>query len=179
MTAGLILCQFVNKSTLNGYLKARKRARQHIVRKIDHKGERSVPTKRKAREEGETERHRRQQKTEDKSNNRDSKEMRVKTNTVKMKHHPLASLGLKLPLTALERQGISPDSNQALSLYTLKIWLGIPLSPAIEMQELHLHLLFHSTEGTAPPAQYIDALALKKKKKKAPTHSYELERLFS
>lgn len=92
----------------------------------------------------------------------------MKTNTVKMKHHPLASLGLKLPLTALERQGISPDSNQALSLYTLKIWLGIPLSPAIEMQELHLHLLFHSTEGTAPPAQYIEAPALKKKKKRLP-----------
>lgn len=54
-------------------------------------------------------------------------------NTVKMEHHPLASPGLTLPLTALERQGIKPDSNQALSLYTVKIWPGIPLSPAIEM----------------------------------------------
>lgn len=57
----------------------------------------------------------------------------MKTNTVKIEHHRLASLGLKLPLTALERQWINPDSNQALSLYTVKIWPGIPLSPAIEM----------------------------------------------
>lgn len=28
---------------------------------------------------------------------------------------------------------INRDSNQALSLYTMKIWPGIPLSPAIEM----------------------------------------------
>lgn len=57
----------------------------------------------------------------------------MKTNTVKMEPHPLASAGLKLSLTALERQGINPDSNQALSLYTVKIWPGIPLSLTIEM----------------------------------------------
>lgn len=45
---------------------------------------------------------------------------------------PLASSGLKLPLTALKRQGINTDSNRALSLYPMKIWPGIPLSPAIE-----------------------------------------------
>ncbi|KAJ4925013.1 hypothetical protein JOQ06_003960, partial [Pogonophryne albipinna] len=53
---------------------------------------------------------------------------------------------LKVPLTAVERQRINPDSNQALSLYTMKIWPGIPLSPAIEMRGLHLHLLFLGTE---------------------------------
>lgn len=105
--------------------------------------------------------------------------MRVKTNTVKMEHHPLFSLRVNVPLTALKRQRISPDSNQALSLYTLKIWPGIPLSPAIEMQELHLHLLFHSTEVMDPPAQYFETRASKKKKKKAPTHSHMLKRLFS
>lgn len=49
--------------------------------------------------------------------------MRLKTNTVKMRHRRLASLGLKFPPTAQERQGISPDSSQALSLYTLKYGL--------------------------------------------------------
>lgn len=45
----------------------------------------------------------------------------MKTNTAKMEHHPLASPELRLPLTALERRRINPDSNQALSLYTMKI----------------------------------------------------------
>ena len=73
----------------------------------------------------------------------------------KIEHRALASRGLKLPLTAVERQRINPDSNQALSLYTMKIWPGIPLSPAIEMRGLHLRLLFLGTEGMAPPALYI------------------------
>jgi len=54
-------------------------------------------------------------------------------NPEQTEHHPLASAGLTLTLKALNRQGISPDTNRALSLYTVKIWPGIPLSAAIEM----------------------------------------------
>lgn len=88
-----------------------------------------------------------------------------------MEHHPLASLGLKLPLTALEK-GINPDSNQALSLYIMKIWPGIPLSPAIEMRGLHLHLLLRSVWHHLHSVYRCSGLKRKKKEKKKISHPF-------
>lgn len=51
---------------------------------------------------------------------RASKKLRLESNCVKSEQSPLASLGLKLHLTAVERRRISPDSSRALSLYTFK-----------------------------------------------------------
>lgn len=57
---------------------------------------------------------------QEKGSCRESKTLRLESNCVKSEQSPLASLGLKLHLTAVERRRISPDSSRALSLYTFK-----------------------------------------------------------
>lgn len=66
------------------------------------------------------------------------------------------------------RKGINPDSNQALSLYTMKIWPGIPLSAAIEMRGLHLHILLRSVWHHLHRVYRSSGLKRKKKKNLSP-----------
>lgn len=70
-----------------------------------------------------------EKKTWDKRTNGDSKKMRLKSNCVKTEQSPLASLGLKLHLTALERRGISSDSSRGFVALHLQNMARNPIIP--------------------------------------------------
>lgn len=61
--------------------------------------------------------------------NGDSKKMRLESNCVKTEQSPLASLGLKLHLTALERRGISSDSSRGFVALHLQNMARNPIIP--------------------------------------------------